>query len=472
MANAVGGLLAVFVLVFINGFFVAAEFALVGSRRTRIAQLAEEGHAGAVAAQQAINHLDNYIAATQLGITLASLGLGWIGEPAIGGLLESLFEAVLPHHLAVGLGHGFAIAVGFALVTMLHITFGELAPKSIALQYPEGTSIIVARPTTVFFHVFRPVIWIMNEIGNGVVRLMGFQPASGHEHVHSAEELGMLVHSAYEAGLIEDTEEQLLQAAFDFGDIYIHEVMQPRVEVDAIAVDAPFRVVLEKVSTGPYSRYPVYRDSIDRVVGVLHTKDLFDLIVHKPELLAQDVPDAPLDLSTVLRTPLFFPERASVDRVLEQMKRRKMHFAVVIDEFGGMAGIATMEDILEELVGEVQDEFDLEAAHGNLDDAAALIDGLTSMHDVTERFGEPGGSPQSATIGGYVAERLDRIPIVGDCVPFGELRVRVEEMDEMRVARVRFVTRDSGPDGCRPGDSAEGSVDNAGPDADESPAGR
>ncbi|MBN1564084.1 MAG: HlyC/CorC family transporter [Anaerolineae bacterium] len=436
--STVLGLLAVLGLVFVNGFFVAAEFSLVGARRTRIAQLAEEGHVGAQVAQDAINHLDNYIAATQLGITLASLGLGWIGEPAMAHLIDPVLEAILPHDLVGAAMHSISIAVAFSLVTTLHIVLGELAPKSIALQRPEGTSIIVARPTTMFFHLFRPVIWLMNTVGNGVVRLMGFEPASGHEQVHSAEELLMLVQSAHEAGVLEDSEERLLHRVFDFREIHIREVMQPRVEVEGISLHITLPELLEKVSTGPYSRYPVYRDSIDHVVGVLHAKDLLDKIVHKPDLLTgnQD-----FDFNTVLRTPLFFPEMASVDRVLEQMQRAQTHFTVVVDEYGGMAGIATMEDILEELVGEVQDEFDTETAPIREGEGTSVLDGLVSLNEVIERFGMPNCEAHSSTIGGYVAECLDRIPTKGDQVVFGPYNVVVDEMDEMRVARVIFMPR-------------------------------
>jgi putative hemolysin len=438
------GLLAVFTLVFINGFFVSAEFALVGSRRTRIRQLAQAGHAGARAADYAIGHLDSYIAATQLGITLASLGLGWIGEPAVAHLLEPLLDSVLPSRLAHSLGPGVSVAIGFSLVTMLHIILGELTPKAIALQRPEGTSLIVSRPTTWFLKLFRPVIEIMNTIGNGVVRTLGFQPTHGHDRVHSVEELLMLVHSSQEAGLLPPSEERLVRRVFDFGDIRINEVMQPRTEVEAVATDMPLPELLEKVSSGHYSRYPVYQDTIDNVVGVLHTKDLLAQVVSHPELLTGG---ATLDLPPLLRTPLFFPEMATVDRVLEQMQRTKTHVTIVVDEFGGMAGFATMEDILEELVGEVQDEFDIEGFPMSTDAKGVVVDGLVSLDDVIDRFGDPGGEPESATIGGYVAERLDRIPATGDKVPFGDYELYVEEMDEMRVARVRFVKRASGSAG-------------------------
>ncbi len=452
------GLIAVFALVLINGFFVAAEFGLVGARRTRITQLADAGHGGAQAAQNAIAHLDNYIAATQLGITLASLGLGWIGEPAVAHLLEDLFEAVLGREVAAAYGHSAAIIIGFSLVTMLHIVFGELAPKAIALQRPEGTSLIVARPTTWFFHLFRPVIFVMNTVGNGVVRLIGFEPASGHEQVHSAKELLMLVQSAHEAGILQDREELLLHRAFDFGDLPIREVMQPRVEVDAIGVSTPIREVLETVSTGRHSRYPVYDTSIDHVIGLLHAKDLLDLVVHQPAVLTGDGSD--FDLRGILRQPLFFPEMASAGSVMEQMQRQQMHFSVVLDEFGGMSGIATLEDIIEELVGEVQDEFDAERAPVSITANEVALDGLVTMHDVGVRFGLlPEGEPHSTTIGGYIAERLDRIPVKSDRVRYGGYDVVVEEMDEMRVARVRMVRRQppcdtpESSDDCEPADS-------------------
>jgi putative hemolysin len=436
--TTVFGLLAVFILVFINGFFVSAEFALVGSRRTRITQLARAGHAGARAADYAIGHLDSYIAATQLGITLASLGLGWIGEPAVAHVLEPLLDSVMPSGLAHALGPGVSVAIGFSLVTMLHIVLGELTPKAIALQRPEGTALIVSPPTTWFLKLFHPAIELLNAVGNAVVRLLGFEPTHGHDRVHSIEELLMLVHSSQEAGLLPPSEERLVRRVFDFGDIHINEVMQPRTEVEAIAVDTPLSELLEKVSSGHYSRYPVYKDTIDQVVGILHTRDLLTQIISHPDLLADG---ATFDLSSLLRAPLFFPEMAPVDRVLEQMQRAKTHATIVVDEFGGMAGFATMEDILEELVGEVQDEFDAEGLPISADAKGIVVDGLVSLDDVIDRFGDPGGEPGSATIGGYVAERLDRIPTVGDKITFGDYDLYVEEMDEMRVARVRFVTR-------------------------------
>ncbi|MBN2305179.1 MAG: HlyC/CorC family transporter [Anaerolineae bacterium] len=436
------GLVAVAVLVFMNGFFVAAEFALVGARRTRITQLAEEGNAGARAAQQAIEHLDSYIAATQLGITLASLGLGWIGEPAVAHLFEPLLDLFLPEHGAETLRHTLEFGVAFGLVTMLHIVFGELAPKSIALQRAEKTAIIVARPTTWFLRLFRPVIFVMNSVGNAVVRLMGFEPASGHEQVHSIEELAMLVHSSREAGVLEASEERLIRNVFDFGDIPVREVMQPRVEVDGISQAIALPVLLRLVAAQHHSRYPVYAGGIDHVVGILHTKDLLDAIIAQPSLLSDG---GTLDLKPLLRDPLFVPAMARVDEVLDAMKRTKSHVAIVLDEYGGMAGLATMEDILEELVGDVRDEFDDSLNLPSSPSAGVVVlDGLTGMSDVIERFGEPEHTTQAATIGGYVVECLDRIPELGDTVAYGGYDVHVETMDGMRVARVRFVRQGTG----------------------------
>lgn len=439
------GLLAVLALVFMNGFFVAAEFSFVGARRTRITQLALEGNPGARAAQGALQHLDRYIAATQLGITLASLGLGWIGEPAIAHLFEPIFERFLPEDVALTVGHTVAVVIAFALVTMLHIVLGELAPKSIALQRPEDVAILVARPTIVFYNIFQVVIRLMNNIGNGVVRLLGFQPADGHSAVHSPEELEMLVHSSREAGLLQESEEVLLRRVFDFSDISVVEIMQPRVEVDAVDVDKRLPELLAHIAAQHHSRYPVYREQIDNVIGVLNVKDVFDLLVRQPTLLTDGSAD--FDMNLLLRTPLYVPETIGVDKLLEEMRRKKTHLAIVIDEYGGMAGLATMEDILEELVGEVDDEFDVESPGSIARNDPNLIDGLTSLTDVAERFGDPGGEMDSTTIGGYVAERLERIPMKGDSLPFADYDLTVEEMDGMRVAKVRFSPANRSSDG-------------------------
>jgi putative hemolysin len=439
------GLIAVFLLVFMNGFFVSAEFALVGARRTRIAQLVEEGSTAAKSAQKAIEHLDSYIAATQLGITLASLALGWIGEPAVASLLEPLFHAVLPESEAATASHTVAVVIGFSFVTLLHIVMGELVPKSIALQRPESVALIVSRPVTWFLRIFSPVIHLMNSIGNRIVKLLGFEPASGEHQVHSAEEIEMLVHSSREAGLLQESEETLLRRVFDFSDIHVEEIMHPRVEVDAIDLDMSTSEMLELIGSSHHSRYPVYEESIDNVVGVLLTKDLLDEVVRQPDLLSNR--DKPPALKPILRKPIFIPGTVGVDKLLEQMQQSKTHLAIVIDEYGGMAGVATMEDIIEQLVGEVQDEFDEGEEEAIVSEGnETVVDGLVSLNEAIERFGDPGGEPESTSIGGYVAEKLNRIPMVGDTVPFGSYTMSVDEMDGMRVMKVRFTRRAPEPE--------------------------
>jgi putative hemolysin len=444
------GIVAVFALIFANGFFVAAEFSLVGARRTRITQLAEEGHTGARYAQDAILHLDSYIAATQLGITLSSLALGWIGEPAIAHVFDPLFELILPHNVIESAGHTISVVIAFTIVTMLHIVLGELAPKSIALQRPEGTSIIVARPTSYFLRLFRPVISLMNAAGNMIVRLLGFQAVGGHASVHSAEELEMLVKSSREAGLLQESEEKLLRRVFDFSDISVQEIMQPRVEVQAIAFKTPLSRLLQFINENHHSRYPVYRESIDDVAGILHLKDLLDILIEQPQLATD--PEAVFDLSKILREPLFVPNTLRVDKLLELMQKHHNHLAVVVDEYGGMAGVATMEDIFEELVGDVQDEFDIEA-EANLSNAdVTVLDGLTSLNEISDRFGELEDEPQSTTIGGYIIEKLGRIPKLNDNIQFNGYMVKVEELDGMRVSKVRFVRQVPPPlEGLQPG---------------------
>ncbi|HEX2907115.1 MAG TPA: hemolysin family protein, partial [Phototrophicaceae bacterium] len=255
----------------------------------------------------------------------------------------------------------------------------------------------------------------------------------------------MLVHSSREAGWLQESEERLLHRVFDFSDSTAEAIMQPRVEVDAVDLQSPLAEVLASIAANHHSRYPVYEDSIDNVVGVLHTKDLLDALVARPELLVNR--ELPFDFKPLLRKPLFVPSTLPVDRLLERMQQTKTHLAILMDEYGGMAGVATMEDIIEQLVGDVQDEFDMEEASVILGVGdVAVVDGLTTIHDAIDRFGDPGLEVESMTIGGYVAERLNRIPTLHDKVDFGDYDVFVQQMDGMRVSRVRFVKQPVKPD--------------------------
>lgn len=429
--NTILGLAAVVLLVLANAFFVAVEFALVGARRTRIDQLATQGHLGARIARRAIENLDSYMAATQLGITLASLGLGWIGEATVGHLIEGLIALLLPAEHAASVSHTLAFPISFGIVTSLHIVFGELAPKSIALQQPEGTSVLVAPFARIFHFTFFPVIWLMNTIGNTMLKWIGFSPASEEEQVHSPEELAMLVRASREAGILQQKEELLLSRALSFHDIPLENVMQPRVDVVAFPLSISRKELLRRLPQHRFSRFVIYRENIDDVLGILHLKDLFDILAR------EDAP-AKFDLQSLLHDPLFLPASAPISAAMQEMQRKKAHFVVVLDEFGGTAGVATLEDILEELVGEVQDEFDRETPSFREEGGAISVDGGALMSEIEERFGPAPPEIESNTIGGYIAEALGRIPLADDCVPYGAYEVRVMAMDELRVARVSF----------------------------------
>src|SRR5215218_8520601 len=274
---SLAGLLAVAVLVLANGFFVATEFAIVAVRRSRLEQLAQEGHPTARAAQDVVGHLDAYIAACQFGITLASLALGWLGEPALSHLLEPPLERLIGS-FAPAAAHGVAIGMAFALITALHIVIGELAPKGLALQRAEATALWVARPMQLFYFVFRWPITLLNLVGNGELRLAGLQPAAGHEMVHSVEELRLLVTSSQQAGVVEESEARIASRAFRFADLTADDLMTPRTEVEAVPVTATVDEVLSRSMTGTHSRLLVYEGSLDEIVGVLHVRDLFKVL--------------------------------------------------------------------------------------------------------------------------------------------------------------------------------------------------
>ncbi len=426
------GLIGVVILVLLNGFFVAAEFALVSVRKTRIDQLVNEGSARARLVQGALVHLDTYIAATQLGITMASLALGFIGEPAIAHLLEPLFEQFLPPEGAYFTAHGVALVIAFSIATALHIVLGELAPKSIALQRAESTAMWVTAPLDIFLKIFRPFIAVLNGIGNAVVRMIGLQPAGGHAAVHSVEELELLVHSSREAGLLQEQQERMVAGVFDFGERRGGQVMTPRTELDAVPVAIGLGELAQRAGEGRHSRLPVYDGDLDHMLGVVHVKDVL-------QALERHGKTTPFDIRTIMRRIPFVPESLPLDRVMAELRRQKSHLAIVVDEFGGTAGLVTMEDLLEEIVGDVADEFDpAREAIEYLPDGSIALDGLLAIDEVAERFGLGVEEPFYETLGGYIFGQLQRAAKVGDIVraPGGRL-LQVEEVDGLRVARVR-----------------------------------
>jgi CBS domain containing-hemolysin-like protein len=426
------GLLAIMLLVLGNGFFVAAEFSLVTVRRTRIDQLIAEGSKTARVVRRALSDPDSYIAATQLGITMTSLGLGWIGEPALAKVIEPAF-AVLGNRIAVATSHSIAFTIAFAVITALHIVLGELAPKTVALQYPERISLIVARPTELFMKVFWPFIRLLNGMGRAVVQAFGMRAPSGHSLVHSEEELKMLVTASQEAGVIEEDEEQMLHRVFGFADLTAGQVMVPRTEMVAIAADASMDGVLQAVARGGHDRYPVYRKDLDNIVGVLHLTDLL-LVVASGKAV---------DVAALARDAYTVPETMPADTLLGEMRARNTPLAIVIDEYGGTAGLVTFAGLMERIVGSLGHE----GAGGSitvLADGSALVDGLALVTDINEQFGLHIDEDVYNTIGGYVLGRLGRRARLGDRIEVERRTMRVEALDGLRVARV-FISRERGP---------------------------
>jgi len=434
--NLPGRLLIVVLLVLSNGFFVASEFALVAVRKTRIDQLAAEGSGAAVIVQRAVKNLDRYIAATQVGITIASLLLGGIGESALHDLFTPLFSWV-PAGLPAGLT-GSAIAVGFAyfVMTALHVIIGELMPKSIALQNAEKVSLVIGRPILFFGKLFAPLIWMLNGTGNFLLGLIGVHSVEGHGTVHSSEEIGILVSESHRGGELNDTEAEILHRVVRFSDLTLREVMVPRVEMQALPVELSRGVLRDYVASKPHSRVPVYHGSMDEIIGILHLKDVVPFVAKLPP----GENEAPVSLMGVAREVLRLPETMTVDKLLTQFKGRRQQMAIVIDEFGGTAGLITLGDLLEQVFGEVADEFDNEVAEiRSLNDREALIAGRALISEVNEKFETGFSQDEADTIAGLVLTELGRPAVVGDEVEINGATIQVEGVERLRITELRLL---------------------------------
>jgi CBS domain containing-hemolysin-like protein len=414
-------------LVMANAFFVAAEFSLVSVRRTRIAELVAQGNRAAGWVQRAIEDPDRFIAATQLGITLASLGLGWIAEPALSHLLLPVVT-LFPVGMQSGVSQSISAGLSFAIITFLTVVIGELAPKSIALQNPEKTSLFIAQPTVWTERIFKPVIWALNGTGNALLRAVGVQPAAGHELVHSIEELKMLVSASAESGLVATEEEEMLHAIFDFGELLVRQIMVPRTEMVAVPASATLDELIDTAIQHTYTKLPVYEESLDHIIGVVHLKDTLRAMHAR-----RGRPQTARDL---MRETIFIPEMAHVSSLLRRFRSRHQHLAIVLDEYGGTAGVITLEDLLEEIVGDVQDPFDAEPDIMAMPDGTSLIDGLTLIDEINEHFNLSLVDPHYDTVAGFMLGRLGRLAQVGDSVTLDGVRLRVEAMDGLRIARV------------------------------------
>lgn len=422
--------LAVLLLVAANAFFVAAEFALISARRTRVQELVGAGDRAARSVDKAQRDLDRSISGTQLGITLASLGLGWIGEPAVAQTLSGLFDGLAAPWSSIAT-HGVATAIAFALISFLHIVLGELAPKSVAIIHPVAVSRAVAPPLNAFNWFVTPAIWVLNGTAGMFLRLFGVSSTEVSHRVHSPEEIRMLVAQSQLGGAVESDEEAMIHGVFELTRTVIREVMTPRTDIVAVMADAKLDEVLDVVASSGFSRVPVYRNSLDDIVGVLLVKDILGWLRSEQE--------SDFNAGAVAREAYFVPDTKPVDDLLTEFRHQKVHMALVVDEFGGTDGLVTLEDLLEEIVGDIFDEHDI--AHPEISeepDGRILIAGSAGLTDLIDHFGLEADDADYDTVAGYVIGQLARIPIAGDRVELGDTELEVLSVKDRRITRLQL----------------------------------
>ena len=415
-------------LVLLNAFFVGAEFALVRSRRTRLEAMVRSGDRLARFAVRASSNISRILSASQLGVTLASLGLGWVAESTVGEVFEHLF-ANLPFAIEVSMRLTLAATVALIIVTYLHVVFGELVPKAAALNHPEALARWLAPPLLFFAWITTPFTYFLNKSSQAILHALGQEKAGSEEAVHSPEEIRLLVEQSQESGQMQAHDADLIDAVFEFSEKNAREVMTPRTALVALPVEATLSEVLNVVQESGLSRYPVYDESIDNIIGVVLAKDLL-------KLLAPRVNTDAFDLPSIMRPVHVIPGSREVEEVLADFKRLKEHMAVVLDEYGGTAGVVTMEDLLEEIVGEILDEYDTpEDAEAPLNTRTGetLVPGSTHIGELNEHFTLTIPDEDYTTIGGYVFGVLGRLPVVGDRVVAGGAIFTVREMDGRRI---------------------------------------
>jgi CBS domain containing-hemolysin-like protein len=426
-------LTAISLLVLANALFVAAEFALVRVRRTRIEELVAEGNATARLVKNALDHIDDYISTTQVGVTLASLGLGWIGEPFLAeGVFGPFLKWILPVELArspgtMGVAHGVAIFVAFFAITFFHVVIGELTPKSLALQHAEKMSLYLIKPMRFFNFLFGPLVWLLRGSSARLLKMLGAKPVSSHSRALSEEELLMLLAESKRAGVVSAGEQQMLQRVFKFHDKTVREIMIPRPDIAALALRASEDEIKSVFEQG-YSRLPVYDKNLNNVKGIVYVKDLI-YTLQNPKLIK---------LIDLLREALFVPETQAVSTLLKEFQKSKVHMAIVIDEFGDTCGLVTLEDVIEEIVGEIQDEYDSEPAEVQRgSDGTIIFDGKTSIdrvRDLFPAFEMPEGSFE--TIAGLVFQLAGRVPKESDVLKHSGLAFRVTKREGRRLKKI------------------------------------
>jgi CBS domain containing-hemolysin-like protein len=420
-------LLLTLALVCLNAFFVAAEFALVKIRASHIEVRAREGSILARLVRSIIAQLDGYLSATQLGITLASLGLGWIGEPVVARLIASVLHILglsMPEHSI----HRLSLPIAFGTITVLHIVLGELAPKSLAIQHSERVAYAVSLPMRAFYIVFKPAIWLLNGLAQGVLRLLGIRPVAEGD-LHSADELRYLLEEGQRSGIIEAEQHELLENIFEFRQRQVRHVMVPRPRIVGLEISMPTEQILDIVLEEGYSRMPVYRGTLDTIIGIVYTKDLLSLLHLKNLIILEDI----------LRPVITVSEEELLSRLLRRFQQEQVHMAIVTDEFGGTAGLVTLEDVLEEIVGEIRDEYDEERAPVEQHRSDFIVQATTAITDLNEYL--PAPLPESEdyeTLGGLLMQQAGRIPPVGTVFEIPPYRAEVLRATERMVELVKL----------------------------------
>lgn len=423
-------------LLFSNGFFVASEFAMVKVRKTRIEQLVNEGNFDAKLALEALKDLDKFIAAVQLGVTISSIGLGWVGEGTLARIIEPVF-VFLPGISKTFATHTLSASIAFALITFFHVVLGELIPKSIALEYTEKTALWVAKPMQILTFIFNPFIWLLNGFGNMVLKLLNIPHSHKGSLVHSTEELDMLVNASYDGGVLNETEKDILHNVFKFSDLTAKQVMIPRTDMVCIPIDMPLEDLNKLAAESQYTRYPVYEDDIDHITGLVHVKDLYSLSIN----------DETCPIEKIQRNILMVPETITMDNLVLEFKKRKGQMAIVVDEFGGTSGLITLEDVLEEIFGEVQDEFD-EEEESDIKEVALntyIANSMMRLDEFAEFFNIDENEIDDEdidTIGGLVVKLLGRLAKVNDTVTLNNLTFVVKEVDGARITKLEIMRQE------------------------------
>lgn len=417
-----------FFLVLLNGFFVAAEFAMVRVRGSQIELKAKSGSGVAKVARGIMHNLDGYLAATQLGITIASLGLGWVGQEVVTKLMLNmfaLFGVIITSSFIINTSH----VVAFAFITILHIVFGELAPKSIAIQRSVRTIMTISVPLRFFFIVFKPLIWILNGFANFILKLMGINAVQGEAH-HSSEELQYLLEQGKETGALDSNEHELIQNVFDFNERVVKNIMVPRTKISGVDINTGQNELLEILITEGYSRMPVYDDVIDKIVGIVHAKDILPLLARHEEIILKDI----------IRKPYFIPETKKINDLMAELQQKRIQIAIVLDEFGGTAGMVTLEDIVEELVGEIQDEYDEEKPIVEVvNEREFIVNALAPIYDVNEHL--PHDLPEDGdfdTVSGWLGDIFGKIPEVGEQKESNGYNITVLKKSDQNIESVKL----------------------------------